>query len=713
MFNDQALLKRLLVTFRGEARDHLQTIAAGLLQLERQPPAAVSDGILDETFRAAHSLKGAARTVNVAGIETVCQSMESVFSAIKRGELAISPVLLDDLHRSLSQLEGVLLALDRSGEPPRSDKAGDGTSGPLAHPPERSHASETVRVDIAKLEAILAQAEELVSVKLATARLARDLGQLRLRSGEWERRWARLQDDARQLQNNPTPARLERIGEFLEFSRDLSHSLHAAIGELSNVSEREHRHAGAMIDTLLDDAKAASMLPFSSLVLGFPRLARELSRELGKEVDLEITGGDVEVDRRVLDEMKDPITHLVRNCIDHGIEPVARRAAGGKPARGRIAIQLKAIAGNQAELIIRDDGGGIDIEKLNDAALRLGLEPAKADPLGLIFSPGVSTSPLVTDISGRGLGMAIVKERVEHVGGEVSVDSEPGRGTAFRIVLPLSLSRFRGLLVKTGGRLFVLPVAQIDHVLRVRRDTIKTVQNRETFTHEGIPFVLLSLSQVLDLRAAPLDSPPAMLHAVIVGSGSQRLAFHVDEILHEQEVLVKPLGRQLARVRNIAGAAILEHAAVVPILHVGDVIKSAARIGPAAAAMAAKTEVATRHSILVAEDSITSRTLLKSILETAGYRVQTAVDGVDAFTKLRGGHFDLIVSDVDMPRLNGFGLTARIRADSKLAELPVVLVTALDSRADREHGVDVGANAYIVKSSFDQGNLLEAIRRLV
>jgi two-component system, chemotaxis family, sensor kinase CheA len=712
MFNDQKLLKRLLATFRGEARDHLQTIASGLLQLERQPAAALGDGILDEAFRAAHSLKGAARTVNVGGIETACQSMESVFSALKRGELTVTPLLLDDLHRSLNSLEGALLALDRAGEPPRGDKPGDGDSVSPAHPPERTHASDTVRVDIEKLEAILAQAEELVSLKLATGRLARDLSQLRLRSGEWQRRWARLQDDARQLQQNPTPARLERVGEFLEWSRDLSHSLHEAIGELSNVSEREHRHAGAMIDTLLDDAKAASMLPFSSLVLGFPRLARELSRELGKEVDLEITGGDVEVDRRVLDEMKDPVTHLLRNCIDHGIEPVARRAAAGKPAKGKITIQLKSIAGNQAELIISDDGGGIDIEKLHAAASRLGLQPV-TDPLALIFSPGVSTSPMVTDISGRGLGMAIVKERVEKLGGEVSVESEPGQGTAFRMVLPLSLSRFRGLLVKTRGRRFVLPVGQIDHVLRVPRNTIKTVQNRETINHEGTPFVLLSLSQVLDLRGASVDSPPALLHVVIAGSGSQRLAFHVDEILHEQEVLVKPLGRQLVRLRNIAGAAILEDAAVVPVLHVGDLMKSAARSGPLAAATVPKAEVKIRHAILVAEDSITSRTLLKGILETAGYRVETAVDGVDAFTKLRAGQFDLIVSDVDMPRLNGFGLTARIRADSKLAELPVVLVTALDSRADREHGVDVGANAYIVKSSFDQGNLLEAIRRLV
>jgi two-component system chemotaxis sensor kinase CheA len=712
MFNDQKLLKRLLATFRGEARDHLQTIAAGLLHLEKQPADAISDGVLDEAFRAAHSLKGAARTVNVAGIETACQSMENVFSALKRGELEPSAALLDDLHRSLSSLDATLQALDRAGEPPRSAKP-DADPGLPGHQAERMHASDTVRVDIEKLEAILAQAEELVSVKLAAGRLARELSQLRLRSTEWERRWARIHDDVRQLQQNPTPTRLERVGEFLEWSHHHSHTLHAAIGELSSVSEREHRHAGAMIDTLLDDAKAASMLPFSSLVLGFPRLVRELSRELGKEVDLQITGGEVEVDRRVLDEMKDPITHLVRNCVDHGIESAVRRAEAGKPPKGKIAVQLKAIAGNQAELMISDDGAGIDIEKLNQAASRLGLQQAIADPLALIFSPGVSTSPIVTDISGRGLGMAIVKERVERLGGEVSVESKAGQGTAFRMVLPLSMSRFRGLLVKTRSRMFVLPVGQIDHVLRVPRAAIKTVQNRETVNHAGTPFVLLSLSQVLQLRGGPVDSPPAMLHAVIVGSGSQRLAFQVDEILHEQEVLVKPLGRQLARVRNIAGAAILEDAAVVPILHIGDLMKSAARIGPSAAATAPQQQEKTKHSILVAEDSITSRTLLKGILETAGYRVETAVDGVDAFTKLRAGQFDLIVSDVDMPRLNGFGLTARIRADTKLAELPVVLVTALDSRADREHGVDVGANAYIVKGSFDQGNLLEAIRRLV
>jgi two-component system chemotaxis sensor kinase CheA len=310
-----------------------------------------------------------------------------------------------------------------------------------------------------------------------------------------------------------------------------------------------------------------------------------------------------------------------------------------------------------------------------------------------------------------------VKEKVEKLRGSLSVETEAGRGTTFRIILPLTLARFRGTLVRAGEHLFVLPTSNVERVMRIRSEDIKTVENRETVVLGGHALSLVPLATALALtHPAGTRDEPTVQAAVVLVSGNQRIAFAIDEVLGEQEVLVKSLGKQLVRVRNIAGATILGSGRVVPILNVADVMKSAVRASATRVAVPAATgtDIADRKkSVLVAEDSITSRILLKNILETAGYQVETAVDGIDAFTKLRSGAFDVLVSDVEMPRLNGFGLTSRVRADKTIAELPVILVTALDSREDREQGIDVGANAYIVKGSFDQNNLLQVIGRLI
>ena len=334
----------------------------------------------------------------------------------------------------------------------------------------------------------------------------------------------------------------------------------------------------------------------------------------------------------------------------------------------------------------------------------------------LIFRSAVSTSPLVTDISGRGLGLAIVREEVEKLGGLVRVETERDVGTSFRIALPLMLATFRGILVEASEQVFAVPTVNVDRVLRIAKNEIRTVENRETISVNERAVPLVRLDDALELPKKHTDGEDSRaILALVLGAAEERIAFRVDEILDEQEVLVKSLGKQLARVRNIAGATVLGSGKVVPILNAPDLIKSAVSSAPAAAG-ATPAEIAEeteKKSILVAEDSITSRMLLKNILESAGYHVKTAVDGVDALTTLKAEEFDLLVSDIDMPRMNGLVLTERIRTDKRLAELPVVLVTALASREDRERGIDVGANAYIVKSRFDQSDLLQVIRRFI
>ena len=310
-----------------------------------------------------------------------------------------------------------------------------------------------------------------------------------------------------------------------------------------------------------------------------------------------------------------------------------------------------------------------------------------------------------------------MREKVEKLDGRITIESERHVGTAFRMVLPVTVATFKGVLVGAGGQTFVLATSRIERIVRVRMDEIQTVENRETISLEGRALAFAWLADVLGLPRPQPAEPRAFVEAVILGAGEQRVAFALEAVLGEHEVLVKKLARPLVRVRNVAGATVLGSGTPVLILNASDLLKSAVRLAVSGAGRPAQgagpTGEVRTHRLLVADDSVTSRMLLKNILETAGYQVTTAVDGLEAFTTLRTGEFELVVSDVEMPRMDGFELTAKIRAEPKLAELPVVLVTALGSREHQERGIDVGANAYIVKSSFDQSNLLEIIDRLL
>jgi two-component system chemotaxis sensor kinase CheA len=513
-----------------------------------------------------------------------------------------------------------------------------------------------------------------------------------------------------------------RIIDFLHWNEDYHKSIEGRAALLARSAEQSYWQLSRLVEDLTEELKRVLMLPFQPALEVLPRLVRDLARSSGKEAELIIQGGEIEIDRRVLDEIKDPLLHLVRNCIDHGIELPEERRRRHKPAQGRIIIAIVPLEGGKVEISVSDDGAGIDAAKVRQAAVKLGLvtteEAEKADESelwNLIFAAGLSTSPIITDISGRGLGLAILQDKAEKLGGSYAVETEPGAGTIFRLVLPITVATFRGILVGLGTRLFVVPTRNVEQVLRVNRSAIHTVENRETVELNGRAVALVHLAEVLELPAeSGAGEPSGQLPLVVLTSAEKRLAFGVDEVLYEQEVLEKPLGGQLSRVRNISGVTILGTGELAPILNIADLFKSALKVSyrtarPTPGELAAGAPAA----ILVAEDSITARTLLKNILEAAGYRVETAVDGLDAFGKLQGGGFDLVVSDVDMPRMNGFDLTEKIRRDRELGETPVVLVTALESREDRERGIEVGANAYIVKSSFDQSNLLETLKRLI
>lgn len=743
---DDELLKRLLATFRVEADEHLQAMSAGLLALEKDLAGPAAAGIVETVFREAHSLKGAARAVNLLGIESLCQALESVFASLKKGKIAATVPLLDLLHQALdglrtllnghpdaaSPLPPVVAALERELDQVASGTAPDPDVSPvIAGEPHATAftsgaASATVRVSTAKLDVVVRQVEELLSPRLAARQRALELRETAAMVAAWKRSRMQVLPLLRQIERAAAREDIVngrkdilKVLDYMEGEHLFIVTMEERLARLNKAAARDHRALAGMTDSLLSDVKEMQLLPFASLIEVLPHLARELAREQGKEVDLLVHGGEIEMDRRTLEELKDPLVHLLRNAIDHGIEPPAARAAAGKQPKGTVRLEVTQRDGGKVEVLVADDGAGIDGEKVRMAAIKQGLSPASddalLDELSLVFHSGVSTSPIVTDVSGRGLGLAIVREKVERLGGSISIESHAGTGTRFRIALPLSLAVFRGVLVRVGERDFIVPSVGVERVTRIAHQDIRTVENRETVVLDGVVVSLVDLCAVLEMPPPGPSQAASHASVIVLHHGAARIAFRVDDILGEQEILVKTLGPQLARVRNVAGASMLGTGQVVPVLNVSDLCKSAVRpVSLARAPLAVEPPLSgVRRSILVAEDSITSRSLLKGILESAGYAVTTAVDGMDAYTTLKTGAFDLLVSDVEMPRLDGFDLTARVRADKQLAELPVVLVTALESREHRERGIDAGANAYLVKSSFDQSNLLEIIQRLI
>jgi two-component system chemotaxis sensor kinase CheA len=775
------LLKKLLAMFRIEADGHLQAMSSGLCALEKTPPGLYPADIIETVFREVHSLKGAARAVNLTQIESVCQSMEAIFAALKNKRLAASPPLIDLLFRAVDTLAGLLAGdpkaggeqkaltvslirqlrdalkgslIDPANAPPVAARPQPPTSpDSSAFAPGRPAGLDTanempvlpaipgltaaaVRISTAKLDAVMRQVDELLLPRLKIGQHATELSRACSALGAWKKQRQNVQSTVRLIGRKlavnasdaaaPTRHELFQVLRYLDAEQLHMKMLEERLVRLHRAAEHDQRMLAGMTDCLRQDVKEMQLLPFSSLLDIFPRFSRELAREQGKNIELAISGGEIEIDRHVLEEMKDPLIHLVRNCIDHGIEGPAVRSARGKSPHGTITIACSQKDSGTGEVLVSDDGAGIDIDQVKAAACKLGIISAEeGNGLGdlesalLAFHSGVSTSPIITEISGRGLGLAIVREKIERLGGGIVVKTTPGAGTIFHISLPLVRANFRGVIVRAGAHLFIIPSASVERTLRISDKDIQTVKNRETIVVEEKPVSLVWLSDVLELASGASTAEAKTYYlALVLKSGPSRIAFLVEEILGEQEVLVKAFARPLARIRNVAGASVLGTGQVVPVLNAQDLLKTAVKRSatqPISGSRSSTDEHKSKRkrSVLVVEDSITSRTLLKAILESAGYRVSTAVDGVDGYTALKTTEIDLVVSDVEMPRMDGFDLTSRIRADKQLADLPVILVTGLGSREDRERGIDVGANAYVVKSSFDQSNLLEIIQRLI
>lgn len=731
---------QLMETFKIEADEHLKSLSDGLLALEKELPLEERQEVLETVFREAHSLKGASRAVDLVKIQDICQTLENVLSGLKHGKVQLTPELFNTLYstidlignciknpefddRDLMRMLAQKLGEDRQQENielPQSSLPQEPKQTPETH---ENPSIKTIRVSINKLDGLMQEVEEMLMVKTIIGQRQQTLKDLLRLTSQWEKEWGRVRKDLRMLRQAKESGQgiilSKEILEFFEQQPAKIKELKESIQQSVSLASQDQRLAGSMVDGLLEDTKKVLMQPFSSLFEVFPRMVRDIAQSLQKKITLTMNGGEIEVDRRILEEMKDPLIHLIRNSIDHGIEAVEERTKKRKSSQGVIHLSATQKSGNRVEITLSDDGKGINVDDVKNSAVKSGLIAEKEsrdlgqeEALKLIFKSGLSTSPIITELSGRGLGLGIVLEKVEKLGGHLHVESTPNLGTSFKITLPLTLATFRGVHVIAADNDFIFPTHNLVRVLRITGEEIQTTEGKETLNLNGRILSYVHLSTLLNLKSSELKSTAEYMHVLIIKAMDTTVAIGVDKMLNEQQVFVKGLGMQLARVKNIAAATVMEWGKVIPILDPFDLIKSVGNVHAKVNLQHNMEDNANKkRKILIAEDSVTARVLLKNILESAGFEVKAAVDGAEALSFIKVEDFDLLLSDIEMPRLDGFKLTEKVRSIEKYKDLPIVLCTSLGSREDREHGVEVGANAYIDKSSFTQSYLLEIIQK--
>jgi chemotaxis protein histidine kinase CheA/CheY-like chemotaxis protein len=458
------------------------------------------------------------------------------------------------------------------------------------------------------------------------------------------------------------------------------------------------------------------MLPLSTIFDPLRRTVRDLAREHGKDVAFVVEGGETELDRKIIERLGDPLLHMIRNSLDHGLESAEERLAAGKPPQGTIVL-ASTYEGGFVSLSLRDDGRGLSPGLIKEKALTRRLFDAEAlaamsrsEINNIIFLPGFSTSPIITDLSGRGVGMDVVRQNVvDELKGSITIDSQEGSGTTFCLRLPMNLAVFPLFMVVAGGKTIALPTTAIVEMLSVRREELVEIVGKRAIRLRDQFIPVEELGELVGLGAKAEAGRNCLI--VIVGDGVERLGLIVEDILGREEMVVKPLPAHMQKARLVSGATLGEGDSIINVLQIPELIrlaKAAGRGAPKAAEAGAR--VAT---ILVVDDSFSTREIERNLLEAHGYQVVTAGDGEEALEKTRGESYDLVITDVEMPRMDGFTLTERLRGDERYRAVPIIIVTSLEKEADRLRGISAGADAYIVKRDFDQSNLVEIVRGLI
>ncbi len=744
-------IKKFIARFVEEARDHVTKLNDGLIALENSPGDLET---IHAIFRSAHTIKGSSRMLKLTAITELAHTLEDVFGAMRDGKIAHSKELADllfrgidaisdmiektaagqeitagcdDLCRELAQTAGgaCVDALETPAPPsaPGKKETPDGPAGPGrtaagTKPPReqttertdaRRRTSDTVRISSAKLDDLVTLMGEIVSNQYRIKQRMQDVKatERSVKACVEHIRKAKAQDDG------AVPATL----------LDLAETLQAQVRQLSADMKDDHAIQELLIGELQEKALIMRMVPLSIVFDSLQRMVRDIARSLGKEVDLAIEGGEIELDKIMVEKIGEPLVHMIRNAIDHGIESPEDRHKAGKLARASVKISAFYDAGNVV-IELGDDGRGIPLDGLKQKALKKKLfteeeldAMEEAELVNLIFQPGLSTSAIITDLSGRGVGMDVVRKNiVEDLKGAITVKTTAGTCTVFTLRLPLTLAIMPMLLVTAAGDDFAIATSYVREIIRIPRSEFMNVVDKTAIRlrNEFVPVADLALLLKLPAHNGGIspaaDREPLI---IIVRSGAEHLGLVVDGLVDEHDMAVKLLPVHMRHIRVVSGVTLSGRNDVVPILHIPALFDAAREMRQTRVQAEQDEGEQAAVNILVVDDSINTREIEKSILESYGYRVTLAEDGRDGLEKAKGFPFDAVITDVEMPQLDGFTLTGLLRKEESYRHKPIIIVTSREKEEDKRRGIQVGADAYIVKGSFDQSILLDTVHNLI
>ena len=761
------VMKDLMAIFKAETEEHLTKLDNGLVELEKQPDNVE---LVKDLNREVHTLKGSARVFGFSEIEDIAHRIEDIFDEVAGKRAVFSSFFAERIFKGLDAIRTILekivkgkeidvdasdicreleacisgtqgIRIQRKRERGRKgekeavetqEKVGQGKEhergrtqdevvdrmSEAVAPHTSAQMEEYIRVPLSRVNKLLYLVGEVVINKMKASVIIAQTKRLSKLSKEVQKSISTLNEVIKKdfsPQDGEVTKLLSQCDAQMQKLRE--HTLN-----LYDHASTQAFHLDPVIDELQANMKKVKLLPLSTIFDGFPRMVRDIASQQGKEVNLVISGEETELDKKVLEGIKTPLIHILRNCIDHGIEGPDVRVALGKKRCGTIKVSAFHEADNVV-ITVEDDGRGMDIDEIKQTALKKRLvsnydleERTDKEILNIVFMNGYSTSPVVTDVSGRGMGLDIVMRDITNLKGRVILDTQKNRETKFTLVLPLTIAIIQVLLVEVQNMVFALPMLPIIESVKVNMNDVSTMDGRMAIQFREHIVPLVRLNEVLELPPARDEGGKAKeeMLVVIATNLDRRLGFIIDKIVGEEEVFIKSLGKHLGKVKNVSGAIIMPTGEVVVVLDIADLIAhSALSLSPVTGKRDASKAKRKEKRILVVEDAFSTRELEKSILLTHGYLVDTAVDGLDALNRMTDTRYDLIVSDVEMPRMDGFELCRTLKKKEEYKGIPFVMVTALQKEEDKRRGIEVGAAAYIVKSAFEQTNLLDTIERLV
>jgi len=747
--------KQLLAAFDVEHREHLHAIRSAL------DAAGIGNVDLADVFRRAHSLKGAARAVELPAVEEVAHRLEAIFSELLEEKKSLDPATVAAVRLSLDTIEDLVAQVDTPGNQPTPQArvkvvehpleqdqpvgvpgSGAAVESPDSPRPDTSAASDPasgsfLRVASDQMEQLSSSMHQLLAEIQADEAIADDLHEIELDVRVLRRNWdvLQLQVKAAATVRAEADTGSRSATTFMSRLREFDQDLKGLFRTLSSLS-RDRRKSAWTIEQaarqVRDDIDRVSLVSADTVFGNFGPMVREIAREEGRDVHVRTIGLDVQADRRVLQALKDPVMHLLRNAVSHGLEPTAERTKAGKPERGEVTLEIGS-RGGRLTISIRDDGRGPDLARIESVAVERGLLPRRAagermplmdQLLSLVFAPGFSTAATVDRLSGRGMGLSVVAEAARKLHGSVLLRPRFPWGTEALLNVPFTAARQPLLLAEAEGRTFGFPTYGIERLLRLGADSLESVEGRPAarieIAGQDVVVPVVALAALTGSPDAQIPIENGSVKAVLVRHGARYCAFAVNSFHDVRTMLVSDVDA-IGVSELVSGTIMLDNEVpalvLAPELLVEHWTRNESRLAASGLGLAEWSSVADRHTttILVVDDSITTRTLEKSILEAQGYRVLLSVDGVDALNVLRSGEtvVDVVIADVEMPRMDGFGLLQAVKMDPRLAAVPVILMTSRADPADIRRGLDLGASAYITKQNFDQRELLATIGQLL